>query len=101
MGALQPWHLILILIIVLIIFGAGRLTEVGGALGKGVRDFRENVRDPAGLGPLGRGQGGSSPSTTSPGPTTSSGAQHCTSCGAELPSGARYCAKCGTGVAAS
>ena len=87
MGALQPWHLVVILIIVLIIFGAGRLTEVGGALGKGVRDFRENV------------QGGST--SASSGPTTPSGARHCTSCGAELPSGARYCAKCGTGVAAS
>ena len=83
MGALQPWHLIVILVIVLIIFGAGRLTEVGGALGKGVRDFRENV------------QGGSGPSTTS------SAARHCTSCGAELSPGARYCAKCGAGVAAS
>ncbi|MBU6422824.1 MAG: twin-arginine translocase TatA/TatE family subunit [Chloroflexota bacterium] len=82
MGALQPIHLVLILIIVLIIFGAGRLTEVGGALGKGVRDFRANVG----------GQDAPPPAST--------GARHCTSCGAELPPGARFCGRCGTGVAA-
>jgi sec-independent protein translocase protein TatA len=84
MGALQPIHLVLILIIVLIIFGAGRLTEVGGALGKGVRDFRAQV-DPK----------------DSSSSTAASGARHCTSCGAELPPGARFCAKCGTGVPGS
>ena len=33
-------ELIIILFIVLIVFGVGRLTEVGGALGKGIRAFR-------------------------------------------------------------
>ena len=35
-----PTELIIILVIVLIVFGAGRLPEVGGALGKGIRAFR-------------------------------------------------------------
>lgn len=39
-----PMELIIILVIVLLIFGAGRLATVGGALGKAVRDFREAVR---------------------------------------------------------
>ena len=83
MGALQPLHLVLVLIIVLIVFGAGRLTEVGGALGKGVRDFRANVE-----------------SKDAATPAASAGAaRHCTSCGAELAAGARFCAKCGAGVA--
>jgi sec-independent protein translocase protein TatA len=34
-------ELILILIIVLLIFGAGRLPQVFGQLGKGVKEFRE------------------------------------------------------------
>ena len=33
-------ELIIILFIVLIVFGVGRLTEIGGALGKGIRAFR-------------------------------------------------------------
>ena len=35
-----PTELILILLVVLIIFGAGKLPEVGKALGKGIREFR-------------------------------------------------------------
>ena len=34
-------ELIIILVIVLILFGVGRLSEVGRALGKGVREFRK------------------------------------------------------------
>lgn len=45
MGALQPWHLIIILAVVLIIFGAGKLSDVGGALGKSVKEFKENVKE--------------------------------------------------------
>ncbi|MFQ5860732.1 MAG: twin-arginine translocase TatA/TatE family subunit [Dehalococcoidia bacterium] len=37
---LGPLELILILAIILIIFGAGRLPEIGNALGKGIRAFR-------------------------------------------------------------
>ena len=44
-GLIQPWHLLLILLIVLIVFGAGKLSQVGGALGQSVRDFKETVKD--------------------------------------------------------
>ncbi|MFQ5996651.1 MAG: twin-arginine translocase TatA/TatE family subunit [Dehalococcoidales bacterium] len=36
-----PWEIVLILLIVLIIFGAGKLPQVGGAIGKGLREFRK------------------------------------------------------------
>jgi sec-independent protein translocase protein TatA len=36
-----PTELIIILFIVLIIFGVGRLTDIGGALGKSIREFRK------------------------------------------------------------
>ncbi len=45
MGILQPGHLILILIIALIIVGPGKLSNLGGALGKSVREFRNSVKD--------------------------------------------------------
>jgi sec-independent protein translocase protein TatA len=35
-------ELILILVIVLIIFGAGKLPQIGDALGKGIRNFRKS-----------------------------------------------------------
>ncbi|WP_066636858.1 twin-arginine translocase TatA/TatE family subunit [Desulfolucanica intricata] len=40
-GLFQPTHLILILVVVLIIFGPGKLPEVGKAIGKGVRELRK------------------------------------------------------------
>ncbi|MBT4074516.1 MAG: twin-arginine translocase TatA/TatE family subunit [Chloroflexi bacterium] len=36
-------ELIIILLIVVIVFGIGRLPEVGGGLGKGIREFRRSV----------------------------------------------------------
>ena len=38
-------ELILVLVVVMIIFGAGRLTEIGGAMGKAIREFRSSVTD--------------------------------------------------------
>lgn len=39
-------ELIVVLVIVLVIFGAGRLPEVMGSLGKGVQMFRRGLKDP-------------------------------------------------------
>jgi sec-independent protein translocase protein TatA len=44
-GLFQPMHLIIILVIVLIVFGPGRLPEIGKALGNGIRDFKKSVAD--------------------------------------------------------
>lgn len=38
------WQLVLILLIVLLIFGAGKLPRVMGDLGKGVRSLREGLK---------------------------------------------------------
>lgn len=38
-------ELLIILFIIVVIFGVGRLPELGGALGKGIREFRSAVRD--------------------------------------------------------
>ena len=42
MGMSIP-HLILLLIVVLVLFGAGRLPKVMGDIGKGVRNFRDGL----------------------------------------------------------
>lgn len=39
-----PMELIIILVIVLIIFGAGKLPEIGGAMGKAIRSFRKETK---------------------------------------------------------
>lgn len=40
-----PWEIALILAIVLIIFGPGKLPQVGRMLGKSIREFRSTVKD--------------------------------------------------------
>jgi len=40
-GLFQPMHMIVILAIVLIIFGPGKLPEIGAGLGKSIREFKK------------------------------------------------------------
>jgi len=40
-GLFQPMHLIIILAIVLIIFGPGKLPEIGASLGKGIKELKK------------------------------------------------------------
>jgi len=40
-------ELLIILVIVLIIFGAGKLPEIGSALGKGIRNFKKATNEPS------------------------------------------------------
>ncbi|MDA8170474.1 MAG: twin-arginine translocase TatA/TatE family subunit [Nitrospiraceae bacterium] len=40
-GLFQPVHLILVLLIVLLIFGPGKLPQIGAGLGKSIRDFKK------------------------------------------------------------
>jgi sec-independent protein translocase protein TatA len=43
MGYLQPWHIIVLLAIALLLFGGKRLPEVGRSLGHGMREFKDAV----------------------------------------------------------
>ena len=40
-----PMELIIVLVVVLIIFGVGRLPEIGGAMGKAIKEFRSTQKD--------------------------------------------------------
>ena len=48
-----PMELIIVLVVVLIIFGVGRLPEIGGAMGKAIKEFKNTQKpgaddDPSG-----------------------------------------------------
>ncbi len=45
MPSLGAPELLLIMVIVIVIFGAGKLPEVGSALGKSIREFRSATED--------------------------------------------------------
>ena len=40
-----PMELIIVLVVVLIIFGVGRLPEIGGAMGKAIKEFRNTQKN--------------------------------------------------------
>lgn len=45
MAGLGVPELLIILAVVLVLFGVGRISRIGGELGKGIKAFREGVRD--------------------------------------------------------
>lgn len=45
MGTFSFWHWIVVLVIILIIFGAGKLPQVAGDVAKGIKAFRSNMKD--------------------------------------------------------
>jgi sec-independent protein translocase protein TatA len=44
-GNIGPLELLMILVIVLVIFGAKRVPEIGASIGKGIREFKKNISD--------------------------------------------------------
>ena len=45
MGSFGPTELLIILVIVVVLFGASRLAGIGGAVGNSIREFRRAVRE--------------------------------------------------------
>jgi len=44
-GGLGVWEITLIFLVVLLLFGAKRLPEIGSSLGKGIREFKGSLRE--------------------------------------------------------
>jgi sec-independent protein translocase protein TatA len=44
-GNFGPMELLLILVIVLVLFGARKVPEIGASIGKGIREFKRNISD--------------------------------------------------------
>lgn len=43
MGNLGFWEIMIVLLVVLVLFGAKRLPEMGSSLGKGIREFKRSI----------------------------------------------------------
>jgi sec-independent protein translocase protein TatA len=91
---LGPLELGVIVLVLLLVFGASRLVDLGGSLGKGIREFRRTIKedddsetqDGASL-PTGQ--------TSNAAPTAPSG-RFCSNCGAQIGAETKFCAQCGT-----
>jgi sec-independent protein translocase protein TatA len=83
MGALQPMHLIIVLVIVLLIFGPGKLPDLGRAIGDSMREFRHATND------LSAGSTRIEPAVTA------AISAVCSQCTAPMPANSRFCGNCG------
>ncbi len=45
MFGMGPWEIIMILVVVLLVFGAKRIPEIAQSLGKGITEFKRGVKD--------------------------------------------------------
>jgi len=93
LGPLGLPELLIILVVVVLIFGVGKLTDVGGALGTSIREFRKAAREPDDPESSAQTQV-EAPSEPQP------DAKHCTNCGTQISADTKFCAECGTSVQA-
>jgi sec-independent protein translocase protein TatA len=75
-------ELIVILVIALLVFGAGRLPEVGSSLGKAIRGFKEASDK-------------KEPEPASKGEVSGTAGKFCPHCGKGVATDAVFCASCG------
>ena len=104
MGALQPGHLIVVLVIVLLVFGPGKLPELGKAVGDGLRELKKATGDNA---EKDANQAASTTTTTTAPATTApvsgtngvaAGTRVCAKCNAIVPVGDKFCGVCGSSM---
>jgi sec-independent protein translocase protein TatA len=99
-GALQPGHLIVILVIVLLIFGPGKLPELGKAMGDGLRELKKAT---GGEDAAAKESGTAVASTTATNPppgaagvgTVTAIGRVCSSCRGSVAVGDKFCGNCG------
>ena len=100
----HPTFLIILLIIVLIIFGPGKLPQLGKSLGEGIREFKRNTESHDHDHTPEPSQAATTTTTTTTStssPTTATAAATCRSCGAALRGDQKFCGTCGSAQAAA
>jgi sec-independent protein translocase protein TatA len=106
-------ELVIILLVLVMLFGATRLADLGGSLGKGIKEFRKNVKEEDGdedeeaepAKPSTTASASTPPVATPPMATAQNGAEtvsavKCPSCGALNAAEAKHCNQCGAAIAA-
>ena len=102
---LGPMELVVILLVLVMLFGATRLKDLGGSLGQGIKEFRSAVKDEEGTA---EAEADSRPAEASAATATAAAANgaevvsavKCASCGGLNAPGAKFCSSCGTAIAA-
>jgi len=88
----NPLHLMTLLVVVMLVFGGKRVSELGASMGKGVREFRREIRADDDNPSQAPQPAATQAATILP---TATQALSCKSCGAVAPLGSRFCVACG------
>lgn len=94
LGPLGVPELLIIAFIVILVFGVGRLPEVGGALGRGIREFRRASKDDD------KDDGSTTLSSSEPTAVQAPDAVFCSECGTQNDRAAKFCSSCGHALGA-
>ena len=86
MPSLGPTELIVILVLAIVLFGAGKIGDVGGALGKSIREFRRAANDEE------------PPRADTARAVSTDAKKFCPSCGAPANDADRFCSACGARI---
>ena len=100
LGPLGLPELLILAFIVVLIFGVGRLPEVGGAVGKSIREFRKATKDDEHTDASARTPESAAAPTTGAA-SASSETIFCSECGTKNARGAKFCSNCGTSISAT
>ena len=98
---IQPIHIVIIIVVAFLLFGATRLPEIGRSLGKTISEFRKGTKEAAEGFKEEVSKTNEVPATpaqaASPEPAQSAkpSGNFCFHCGAPNPPEARFCAACG------
>jgi sec-independent protein translocase protein TatA len=94
MPDLGPAELVIVLLIVVLVFGGTRLAEVGGSLGKGIKDFRKAMQEDDEVAPA------TASAASAPPAALAAGSIACNNCRTVNTNAARFCSECGAGLTA-
>jgi sec-independent protein translocase protein TatA len=53
MGSMSIWHWLIVLVIVLLVFGSGKVTNIMGDVAKGIKAFKKGIKEEDTLSPPG------------------------------------------------
>lgn len=94
---LGPMELVIILLVLVMLFGATRLKDLGGSLGQGIKEFRSAVKEEEEVPPA---------ATTTGAAAAANGSEvisavKCPSCGSLNDAAAKHCNQCGSALVAT
>jgi sec-independent protein translocase protein TatA len=97
---LGPMELVIILLVLVMLFGATRLADIGGSLGKGIKEFRKEIATEDDEDKVADVSTSEPVASAGNGHTETVAAVKCPSCGALNTVGSKFCSQCSASIAA-